>query len=118
MFFVTAIGHKEDISLLQKVADKAFITPTALGQHLRELYNNTIEELQNSKAHLVKQVTVQLETNYKKQIENLINAKTLEEKIVLLQQKINEQKQNKFLAVIVILVIGILLGMILMKSFR
>ena len=29
-YFITAIGHKEDISLLQKVADKAFITP----QHL------------------------------------------------------------------------------------
>jgi exodeoxyribonuclease VII large subunit len=31
-YFVTAIGHKEDSSLLQRIADKAFITPTALGR--------------------------------------------------------------------------------------
>jgi len=45
-YFITAIGHKEDISLLQKVADKAFITPTALGQYFNEIYNQTVEELQ------------------------------------------------------------------------
>ncbi len=49
-FFVTAIGHKEDTSLLQKVADKAFITPTALGQYVNEIYNQTIEELQGFKS--------------------------------------------------------------------
>lgn len=43
-YFITAIGHKEDISLLQKVADKGFINPTAQGQ--------TVEELQGSKAKL------------------------------------------------------------------
>src|SRR6202012_1443116 len=32
--FLTAIGHKEDTPLVQKMADKAFITPTALGQYL------------------------------------------------------------------------------------
>jgi exonuclease VII large subunit len=41
---VTAIGHKDDVSLLQQVADKAFITPTAFGQFLNEIYNHTIEE--------------------------------------------------------------------------
>jgi exodeoxyribonuclease VII large subunit len=30
-YFVTAIGHKEDSSLVQRIADKAFITPTARG---------------------------------------------------------------------------------------
>ena len=39
--FLTAIGHKENIPLLQKVADKAFITPTALGQYLNELASFT-----------------------------------------------------------------------------
>src|SRR5579859_5484510 len=45
--FVTAIGHKEDTSLVQKVADKAFITPTALGQYLNRMYNETVAELQH-----------------------------------------------------------------------
>jgi exodeoxyribonuclease VII large subunit len=35
---LTAIGHKEDVPLLQKVADKAFITSTAIGQYLNDMY--------------------------------------------------------------------------------
>lgn len=46
--FVTAIGHTDDVPLLQKVGDKSFITPTALGQYFNELYNNTVLELQDS----------------------------------------------------------------------
>lgn len=33
---VTAVGHAQDDTLLQKLADKQFITPTALGNYLRE----------------------------------------------------------------------------------
>jgi len=69
--FVTAIGHQQDNTLLQKVADKAFITPTALGQYFNDMYNRTVEELQNSKAKLVEDITKQLEANYTKQIQNL-----------------------------------------------
>ncbi len=69
--FVTAIGHQQDNTLLQKVADKAFITPTALGQYFNDMYNHTVEELQNSKAKLVEDITKQLEANYAKQIQNL-----------------------------------------------
>lgn len=73
--FVTAIGHKEDVSLVQKVADKAFITPTAFGQYLRRIYNETVEELQHSKARLVEVITTQLGAQYQKQV------RVLEEKI-------------------------------------
>jgi len=69
--FVTAIGHQQDNTLLQKVADKAFITPTALGQYFNDMYNHTVEELQNSKAKLVEDITKQLEANYTRQIQNL-----------------------------------------------
>ena len=44
-FFVTAIAHKENVPLLEKIADKKFITPTALGQYLKEIYNNTVEKI-------------------------------------------------------------------------
>jgi exodeoxyribonuclease VII large subunit len=70
-YFVTAIGHQQDNTLLQKVADKAFITPTALGQYFNDMYNRTVEELQSSKAKLVEDITKQLEANYNKQIQNL-----------------------------------------------
>jgi exodeoxyribonuclease VII large subunit len=78
--FVTAIGHKEDSSLVQRIADKAFITPTALGQYLNTLYNDTIAELEHSKAKLVATITEQLKANYAKQVENLeAKVKQLEE---------------------------------------
>jgi exodeoxyribonuclease VII large subunit len=78
--FVTAIGHKEDSSLLQRIADKAFITPTALGQYLNTLCNDTIAELEHSKAKLVAVITEQLKANYAKQVENLeAKIKQLEE---------------------------------------
>src|SRR5436190_22371180 len=70
-FLVTSIRHKENVSLLQRVADKAFITPTAFGQYLNDIYNNTAEELQNSKAQLIDSITKQLQVNYEKQIQNL-----------------------------------------------
>jgi hypothetical protein len=69
--FVTAIGHKEDNPLVQKVADKAFITPTAFGQYLNRLYNDTVAELQHSKARLVETITKQLGAHYEKQVRNL-----------------------------------------------
>lgn len=69
--FVTAIGHKDDVTLLQKVADKAFITPSEFGQFLNDTFNHTIEELQNSKARLIESVKAQLTASYQKQIENL-----------------------------------------------
>jgi len=54
--FLTAIGHKQDNSLPQKVVDKSFITPTELGQYFNHIYNHTIEELQNSKGKLIEDI--------------------------------------------------------------
>jgi exodeoxyribonuclease VII large subunit len=69
--FVTAIGHKDDVTLLQKVADKSFITPSEFGQFLNDTYNHTVEELQNSKARLIESVKAQLTAGYQKEIDNL-----------------------------------------------
>jgi hypothetical protein len=86
--FVTAIGHKEDVSLVQKVADKAFITPTALGQYLHRMYNETVAELQHSKARLVEAITVQLGAQYDKQV------RTLEEKVRSLEELNDDQAEG------------------------
>lgn len=67
----SAIGHAQDVSLFEKLSDKKFITPTQFGNYLKEIYNNTIEELENSKAKLVKDISAQLTANYDKQIANL-----------------------------------------------
>lgn len=98
--FITALGHKENVPLLQKVADKSFITPTALGQYFNEIYNNTVAELQNSKAKLVEDITKQLEANYSKQIENLGNnveilQKANERDVSVLNQQLLAAKEEK-----------------------
>jgi hypothetical protein len=50
--------------LLQKVADKAFITRTAFDQYLLETYNKTIEQQNNSKSKIINDVKQQLEAYY------------------------------------------------------
>ncbi len=90
---------KEDVSLLQKVADKAFITPTALCQYFNDIYNQTVEELQNSKAKLVENITAQLKGNYEMQLVNLNDklqgAKELsEQQLQLATSQIDELKSQ------------------------
>jgi exodeoxyribonuclease VII large subunit len=90
-FLVTALGHKVNTPLLERIADKKFITPTALGQYLKEIYNTTVEELAQSKAKLVDDVTKQLKTVYDKELQNL-NDKLLQE------QQINKKNIDNLTA--------------------
>jgi exodeoxyribonuclease VII large subunit len=69
--FLTALGHSADEPLLQKVADKALITPTALGQYFHDLYTKTIEDLNGSKAKLIGDLSKQIDLNYQQKINGL-----------------------------------------------
>jgi exodeoxyribonuclease VII large subunit len=68
---LTAIGHEQDITLLQKVADKGFITPTALGQYLNDIYNKSIGQLHDTKAKLADDLSKQFKATYEQQIKVL-----------------------------------------------
>jgi len=87
----SAIGHADNITLFEKLSDKKFITPTQFGNYLKEIYNSTIEEFEQSKAKLTKDITTLLTANYGKQIQNLneqINAsKALYEKTIIESNK-------------------------------
>jgi hypothetical protein len=136
--FVTAIGHKDDVTLLQKVADKAFITPSEFGQFLNDTYNHTVEEVEHSRAQLVDAVKKQLTANYEKEIENLkqqltatddLKRKTVmdlenvqqerqkiyEEKISTYRLQIDELEKKKvnWLMIIIVLIIGLVIGYLL-----
>ena len=89
--FITTIGHKDDITLLQKVADKSFITPSELGQFLNDTFNHTVVELENSKAKLIESVRLQLTTNYQKEIDNLNERLKAKEQLRLQTAKDLEQ---------------------------
>jgi exonuclease VII large subunit len=123
--FLTAIGHKQDTSLLQKVADKSFITPNELGQYFNSIYNQTIEELQNSKAKLVNDISKQIDASYQIQIKSLSeqlegNKSLSEQQLQSANEQMNDYKtrleKRKSMAVVmwvlmvVACVIGILIG--------
>ncbi len=94
----SAIGHAQDVSLFEKLADKKFITPTQFGHYLKEIYENTIEEFEQSKAKLVHDITSQLSANYGKQVQNLteqlIANRELHEKTIAETKRNHEEQQQ------------------------
>jgi len=121
--FVTAIGHKQDVTLLQQVADKAFITPSEFGQFLNDVYNHTLEDLQHSKAKLVDAVTKQLSANYDQQINNLNQQikegeRLKQEELTFLKQQIEVNKNRNKIAIAVSLFIGLLLGLLIYNLLK
>ena len=121
--FVTAIGHSDDEPLLQKVADKAFITPTSLGQFLYDVYISTLEEFNNSKARLIDDLTRQIQLNFQHQIIDLNSqlgntsrayqdlAKNAElEQQQLLNAFLKQRRKSNVLVILLILTMAFLLG--------
>lgn len=131
-YLLSAIGHKDDESLIDKIADKSFSTPTALGQYLNDMYNSTVEEFTESKAKMVKE----LEGIFKTQIEWLtVQLKDLhkltEDKDKIIQEKtgllevssrtmarlessLSKQSWSSTKSIIIWMVVGIVIGVILM----
>jgi len=105
----SAIGHDVNVTLFEKIADKKFSLPFHYGTYLKDIYNNTIEDFQQSKARIVKDVEAQLNTQYGKKIETLkqqittlteLNAKTIadaqrnhKEQITVLENKLKNQDE-------------------------
>lgn len=69
--FVTALGHAVDEPLLQKVADKSFITPTAFGQYLHQLYVQTSQEFNESQVKLMNDLKVQISAGYETRLADM-----------------------------------------------
>ena len=93
MITTSAIGHAQNVTLFEKLADKKFITPTDFGNYLNHIFNSTVEELEKSKAKLVSDVTKTLTANFNKQIQNLnqelITTKELNEKTKFEKQNLH-----------------------------
>lgn len=67
----SAIGHHVNVTLFEKIADKKFSLPFHFGTYLKDIYNNTIEDFQQSRAKIVQDVETQLNIQYGKKIETL-----------------------------------------------
>ncbi|SFZ89532.1 Exonuclease VII, large subunit [Flaviramulus basaltis] len=98
--FITGIGHDADKTLMEKIADRGFSTPTAVGTFLQ----NTIN-IYKERSRLVKTKIEELET-FKKQTEM--------EKRLLLDQ-IVFQKKNLYSTWLVIGVFILIIGYLLYK---
>ncbi|MEN3324810.1 exodeoxyribonuclease VII large subunit [Mariniflexile soesokkakense] len=97
--FVTGLGHDEDKTLLQRVSDKAFSTPTAVGVFLQKVVSSHKERLR-----LVSNKDLEME-RFKKQVES--------EKL-LLTSRIESQKKSYNL---VLLIIAILIVIIVVITY-
>jgi exonuclease VII large subunit len=92
---ISAIGHAENVTLFEKIADKKFITPTDLGNYLVNLYNDYTAALQQSKAKMVKDVTDQLKASYEKQLQVAgERSKSLEDLLNKNKQVSTEQREE------------------------
>lgn len=119
--FAAAIGHAEDVTLLERVADKKFATPTALGNFLRELVEQAAEERIGSRAKLA----ADLEQTYRGQIESLkqekeqlesdnswmaYSRKELKDKNAALEKRQKQVYLIVGIVIIVSLIVGIVIG--------
>jgi hypothetical protein len=132
---ITAIGHAEDVTLTDKIADRSFITPTELGSFFMRVYNKSMEQAANSKGKLIEQVTKLVKTEYNEKVlaqekllaERATQVKSLQEaqeKLLserALQMKSFQQAQEKQLTtsqVILFVVASLIAGFILALLFK
>lgn len=71
--FVTAIGHQSDKTLLEKVADKSFATPSAFGAFLKDLARDDYERKTqlHEKERLIESLELEMNTRIG-ELENVI----------------------------------------------
>ena len=110
---VSAVGHKEDVTLIDKMVDKSFITPTDLGNFFRQVYNRATEQLANSKGKLIEEVTRQVRKEFEAKV--ALQGKMLEDREKQIQGLQGSQVTTSKLLVIALLalVIGFFLAYIL-----
>lgn len=102
---ITAIGHAHDISLLDKVADKSFSTPTSFGNYLKDLHNKAYAQAESSRATLSSRIEMELRKVYSSQIDSLNR---------LLK---SEQKRSRYNRIALAIVLGVLIIDLVFKKF-
>jgi exodeoxyribonuclease VII large subunit len=101
---ITALGHEADETLLDKVADKVLSTPTALGNHLKMLVQETRE--------LETKVKLTVQDEFQK----VFDGKLLEASQLLEQQQKN-RRERFILSLIIPVVVGLIIGLGLPRLF-
>lgn len=89
--FVTGIGHDADRTLLEKVSDRGFSTPTSVGVFLQKIVNIHKERLRVLSSKDLEMA------KYKKQVEN--------EKLILTNQITTQKNKLKIIWIVIIILI-------------
>jgi exodeoxyribonuclease VII large subunit len=94
---ISAIGHEKDVTLVELIADKKCITPSALGTYLNDIYEKSIREKEDSEAYLTKMLheKFQLQNQQAKEAYQ----KTIEESKRNYEQTIKQIQENHVRAI-------------------
>lgn len=107
--FTTAIGHSNDNSLLQKISDRDFYTPTSFGDCLKETVSQVfdrqfIENDLQEQIDSLEREKIQILKNHKEKSAILFNSLEKEQ-----QQTIDNYKKKSIFLLITGIIIGILI---------
>ncbi len=72
-YLISALGHTDDVTLVEKIADKSLPVPAALGHYLTSIVEESSERFANSKAKIVSDTKKLVEKQYEESIKNLNN---------------------------------------------
>ncbi len=115
---VSVIGHKNDYSFFDSVADKSFPTPSLFGTFLKNMVESVQAEMTNSKAALIKSVEKTIKPPLEARIKDLEKINIANEKYYNEQYQILKNKYPSLKKIIIVslvaagacLVLGIALG--------
>ena len=111
-YLISAIGHREDVTLIDKLVDKNFITPTDVGNFFRAVYNKVSEQLVNSKGKLIEEVTKQVKKEFEEKI--LLQDKLLIERAAQIKNmEISAAGQITTMKLVFYMGIALILGIII-----
>lgn len=109
-YLMCAIGHKQDVCLLDRVVDKQFITPTDIGNFFRDTYNRSKEQLVNSKAKLIEEVKLQVNKEFKERITQQEKLLTERAEQIALLKATNVTSGKLIMYLIVAVIVGIIIA--------
>ena len=90
-YLISALGHTDDVTLVEKIADKSLPVPAALGHYLTSIMEESTERFANSKAKIVSDTKKLIGNQYEEAINNL-NSQIIANKKLFDKTSIEENK--------------------------
>lgn len=102
---ISGVGHEKDVTLVELIADKKCITPSALGTYLNDIYERGVREKENSEAHLTKMISEKFQLQHK-QTESAYESTI---------KQLKAKERRNLILVVAALVVGLIIGVMISK---